>query len=113
MPGAAIPPSGGSGQLKTGGSPDSFANLAQIAADLAPVEELILYCPDGTDPGIAANTVTVYVGPNKTSGFPLAPGSAVPMRNVRLSEVTIDDRGTSGQLVLYIFGGPSPNPVPP
>jgi hypothetical protein len=68
------------------------------------VKKLVLYCPDGTDPGIAANTDTVYVGENKSSAFPLQPGAWTEMLDVNPFDVGCRS-DTASQLLFFHFGG--------
>lgn len=80
----------------------------QAQSGVGKVGLLIAYAPDGTDPPgtglLAANTATIYVGPNGHANFPLSPGSAVPFYNVDPAEFAIDDVGTAGT-VWITYGG--------
>lgn len=71
-----------------------------------------VYAPDGSDPPgtgtLAANTVTVYVGPNGTAGWPLAPGAWKDFDDVDPAEMAFDSGGNSGQHVFYAYGGTKP-----
>jgi len=68
------------------------------------VRRMVFYCPDGSDPGIPANTDTVYVGPNRTSDFPIQPGAWTEMQDINPWDVAIRC-ATSNQLVFFHFGG--------
>ena len=66
---------------------------------------LSVYAPDGSDPGIAANTATVFVGPNRTTGWPLAPGAWKDFDDVDPADMSFDSAGNSGQVVFVAYGG--------
>ncbi len=71
-----------------------------------------VYAPDGSDtPGtgaLAANTVTVFVGPNRSAGWPLAPGAWKDFDDVDPADMSFDSTGTSGQHVFFAYGGQKP-----
>lgn len=119
-PSPAPPPApliafGDSFVAKTRGSLTTLANLQLTAAPgvLGRVRAVTLYAPDGSEGSfggiaIVGNTVTVKVGPNKTAGFPLPPGSWLTLEWVDPALVAIDDGGTSGQQVFVAYGGSGP-----
>lgn len=71
-----------------------------------------VYAPDGTDPPgtgiLAANTVTVFVGPNGQAGWPLAPGAWKDFDDVDPAQMAFDSKGTAGQRIFYAYGGTKP-----
>ena len=66
-----------------------------------------VYSPDGSDPnGDAANTDTIFVGPNGSSDWPLAPGAWKDFDCVDPAEMGFRTAaGTAGQILRYAYGG--------
>ncbi len=87
--------------VKTSGLIGTLLNYPRMRVR---VERIVLYCPDGTDPGIPANTDTVYVGPNKAAAFPLQPGAWTEMQNVNPFDIACVT-ATASQLLFIHFGG--------
>lgn len=101
-----MPFEGDSGVLKTvaGSAPQSLQQYTNQAPGEGKCRTFSIYCPDGTDPGIAANTDTVYVGPNKSAAFPIAPGGWKDFEDVDPALVSFMC-ATANQLVFFAFGG--------
>jgi hypothetical protein len=68
---------------------------------------VVLYCPDGGDPGIAANTDTVYAGPDGKAAFPIRPGGTVTFTNVYPWDIAMIS-ATAAQLVFIAWGAEGP-----
>src|SRR5580693_3335697 len=109
---------GSSGCITTSGATVA-ASLSSKQYSLAElrmgrVRSISFYCPDGTDPDsgtnptLAANTHTVFVGPNGTAGWPLAPGAWKTFEDVDPGDVMIDEKGFSGQHIFFEYGGHPP-----
>jgi hypothetical protein len=78
------------------------------------VRAITFYAPDGTDPPgtgtLAANSATLFVGPNGAAGFPLAPGAVLTLEDVDVSRCAIaNPTKAAGQNVFFAYGG-TPGP---
>lgn len=80
--------------------------LARWSRVKVKARNVTLYTPDGSDGtnGPAANTDVVWVGPNKTTGFPLGPGKAVTIWNVNPYDIGVTSPSAS-QKLYFVFGG--------
>jgi len=101
---------GDSGCVTTDGShKKSLAGYAQASKGQGRCRTFTVYAPDGTDPpgtgNLLANTVTLFVGPNDSAGFPIAPGAWKDFEDVDPGEMAIDDGGTTGQHLFFAYGG--------
>lgn len=71
-----------------------------------------VYAPDGSDPPgtgtLAANTTTVFVGPNGQAGWPLAPGAWKDFDDVDPADMAFDSTGVASQHVFFAYGGTKP-----
>lgn len=97
--------------LDTAGGPKTMKSYGKAAAGQGRVRTFSVYCPDGTDPDpnqsggyIAANTSVVYVGPNNSAGFPIAPGGWKDFEDVDPAQMAFI-APAAGQVIFYSFGG--------
>lgn len=100
-------PVGGSASVETSGKGRSQKMGTLLGGSgFAPFDRLVevtLYCPDGSDPNISANTDTVYVGPNGTAAFPLGPGGTLTIVTSNPYAIGIAC-ATDSQLVFLSWG---------
>jgi hypothetical protein len=96
--------------VPTGGGPATYRSLARQdgpKGEKGKVYEVTVYCPDGSDPNIAANTDTVYAGPAGTAGWPLGPGATKTWYWVNPWDMAFKCASAS-QKVYITFGGSKP-----
>ncbi len=96
---------GDSGQIPLDASGQkTLASYAKAQNGQGRCRTFSVYCPDGTDPGIPANTVVVYVGPNNSAGWPIAPGGWKDFDDVDPATMAFRTTAAS-QLIFYSYGG--------